>query len=141
MPRTTRLPHLAALAAVALIGLASCSEGSDEDQAIGVAEDFFAALADVDAAEACELNLGDDGQPLDEDHHSWDVCLNAVETWANSVAIPVDEELPEVTFETAEIDGETAHIPDSAPAMYGFPYAFDLRNVDGDWYINGDWYL
>jgi hypothetical protein len=139
--RRSRLPLLFASTAAMVAGLAGCGETSDEDQAISAAENFFAALADVDAAQACELNLGDDGQPLDEEHSDWQACLTAVDTWANSVAIPVGEELPEVTFESAEIDGETAHIPGSVPAEYGFVHAFDLRKVEGDWYVDGAWYL
>ncbi|WP_166350278.1 hypothetical protein [Phytoactinopolyspora limicola] len=140
MPRARHLTTIA-IAAAALT-MSGCGGGSDEDRAVSAAEDFFAALAEVDAESACELNLGGDDHPLDDDHPDWDTCLTAVDTWANSVAIPVDEELPEVTFDSAEVDTstDTASVDGDVPAMYGFPYSFDLRKVDGDWYIDGDWY-
>ncbi|NED94107.1 hypothetical protein G1H11_02155 [Phytoactinopolyspora alkaliphila] len=134
-----RLTRLGILTGLVAFFAAGC--GSDEDRAISAAEDFFGALADVDAARACELNLGSDGNPLDNDHVDWQACVTGVETWANSVAIPVDSELPTVSFESVEITGETAHVSETVPAEYGFAYAYDLRLVDGSWYVDGAWYL
>ncbi|NEE01410.1 hypothetical protein [Phytoactinopolyspora halotolerans] len=136
--RHVRRAVLAGIPALALT-LAGCG-GSDEDRAAGTAEDFFAALAEVDAEKACELNLGSDGQPLSEEHADWQSCLTGVDTWAGNTVMPADGELPEVSFDSVEIDGDTARLADSPPSEFSFMHAIDLRKVDEDWYIDGSWY-
>ncbi|WP_129662587.1 hypothetical protein [Phytoactinopolyspora endophytica] len=133
--------HTAALvAAVATSGLLLAACSSDEDKAAGAAEDFFAALKEVDAEWACELNLGADGGPLSEEHDDWQSCLDGVDRWASNTVMPADGELPDVSFDSAEIDGDTARVSES-PAEYSFMYPFGLTKVDGDWYVDGTWYL
>jgi hypothetical protein len=136
----SRPPAVVAGAVVVGLLLAGCGGGSDEDQAISTAEDFFGAFADVDAERVCELNLGADGEPLSEDHEDWQRCLDAVDTWANNTMMPADGELPEASFESVEINGDTARISESPPDEYSFIFAFDLEKIDGDWYIDGSWY-
>lgn len=135
-------PYPSALLAAAVttaLALSGCS--SDEDDAISTAEDFFGALADVDAEKACKLNLGADGEALSEEHADWDSCLNGVDTWASNTVMPAGGELPTVSFDTVEIDGDTARVSESAPAEFGFVHPFGLEKFDGHWYVDGQWYL
>lgn len=135
-------PRLTLTVAVGLAWtLAACSGEGDEDKAIGAAEGFFAALADVDPMAACELNIGADGRPLDEEHPDWEQCQAGFAMWADQAVMPAGGEIPVASFDTVEVTGDTAHISEHPPDEFQFIYTFDLKKVGDDWYIDGSWYL